>query len=76
MKEITNSLMFYNRKYVIKELSKKAEYLSNRAYLASPYSKSNFRFQVHMATATALLEIRETLIQQEYLAFIRTLNKV
>ena len=69
-------LNIYKRTYVIEELDNQIKFLDYNSYLSNNYGKSNIRYLMYLNTITSLEEIRFNLIQQEFLAFVKTLNKV
>lgn len=69
-------LNIYKRTYVIEELDNQLKSLEYNSYLSNNYGKSNMRYLMYLNTITSLEEIRFNLIQQEFLAFVKTLIKV
>lgn len=69
-------LNIYKRTYVIEELDNQLKSLEYHSYLSNNYGKSNIRYLMYLNIITSLEEIRFNLIQQEFLAFVKTLNKV
>lgn len=69
-------LNIYKRTYIIKELGNQIKFLDYNSYLSNNYGKSNIRYLMYLNTITSLEEIRFNLIQQEFLAFVKTLIKV
>lgn len=69
-------LNIYKRTYVIEELDNQLKSLEYNSYLSSNYGKSNIRYLMYLNIISSLQEIRFNLIQQEFLAFVKTLNKV
>lgn len=69
-------LNIYKRTYVIEELDNQLKSLEYNSYLSSNYGKSNIRYLMYLNIISSLEEIRFNLIQQEFLAFVKTLNKV
>lgn len=69
-------LNIYKRTYVIEELDNQLKSLEYHSYLSNNYGKSNIRYLMYLNIITSLEEIRFNLIQQEFLAFVKTLIKV
>lgn len=69
-------LNIYKRTYVIEELDNQLKSLEYNSYLSSNYGKSNIRYLMYLNIISSLEEIRFNLIQQEFLAFVKTLIKV
>lgn len=69
-------LNIYKRTFIIKELGNQIKFLDYNSYLSNNYGKSNIRYLMYLNTITNLEEIRFNLIQQEFLAFVKTLIKV
>lgn len=69
-------LKIYKRTYVIEELDNQLKSLEYNFYLSNNYGKSNIRYLMYLNIISSLEEIRFNLIQQEFLAFVKTLNKV
>lgn len=69
-------LNIYKRTFIIKELGNQIKFLDYNSYLSNNYGKSNIRYLMYLNTITSLEEIRFNLIQQEFLAFVKTLIKV
>ena len=69
-------LNIYKRTYVIVELDNQLKSLEYNFYLSNNYGKSNIRYLMYLNIISSLEEIRFNLIQQEFLAFVKTLNKV
>lgn len=69
-------LNIYKRTYIIKELGNQIKFLDYNSYLSNNYGKSNIRYLMYLNIITSLEEIRFNLIQQEFLAFVKTLIKV
>lgn len=69
-------LNIYKRTYVIEELDNQLKSLEYNFYLSNNYGKSNIRYLMYLNIISSLEEIRFNLIQQEFLAFVKTLNKV
>ena len=69
-------LNVYKRTFIIKELGNQIKFLDYNSYLSNNYGKSNIRYLMYLNTITSLEEIRFNLIQQEFLAFVKTLIKV
>lgn len=69
-------LNIYKRTYVIEELDNQLKSLEYNSYLSNNYGKSNIRYLMYLNIISSLEEIRFNLIQQEFLAFVKTLIKV
>lgn len=69
-------LNIYKRTYVIEELDNQLKSLEYHSYLSNNYGKYNIRYLMYLNIITSLEEIRFNLIQQEFLAFVKTLIKV
>lgn len=76
MSSITKGLSVYNRFYIIEQLNKKLSALEYSSNLSQNYSKSSIRQAVYLDAKSSMPSLRDLLIQQEYLAFVKTLNKV
>lgn len=69
-------LNIYKRTFIIKELGNQIKFLDYNSYLSNNYGKSNIRYLMYLNIISSLEEIRFNLIQQEFLAFVKTLIKV
>ncbi len=69
-------LNIYKRTFIIKELGNQIKFLDYNSCLSNNYGKSNIRYLMYLNTISSLEEIRFNLIQQEFLAFVKTLIKV
>lgn len=69
-------LNVYRRTFVIEELDKQLKSLESNSFLSNNFGKSNIKYLMYFDTISILEEIRINLIQQEFLAFVKTLNKV
>lgn len=69
-------LNIYKRTYVIEELDNQLKSLEYNSYLSNNYGKSNIRYLMYLNIISSLEKIRFNLIQQEFLAFVKTLIKV
>lgn len=67
----------YNRPYIIKELTKELERLDLSDQVGSiRHNKSNFSYLSYMANIELLIEYRNELINQEFLALLKPQDKV